>query len=43
MRARMPQSQVTMERVKEEYKNNVANMDMHGGGGITGDFVKGGR
>ena len=40
MRARMPQSQVTMERVKEEYKKNVANMDMNGGGAITGDFVK---
>ena len=40
MRTRMPQSQVTTERVEEEYNNNVRNMDMSGGGAITGGFVK---
>ena len=40
MRTRMPQSQVTTERVEEEYRKNVRNMDMSGGGAITGGFVK---
>jgi len=40
MRTRMPQSQVTIDRVEEEYKNNVRNMDMSGGGAITAGFVK---
>ena len=40
MRTRMPQSQVTTERVEEEYMKNVRNMDMSGGGAITHGFVK---